>query len=71
MKKSLDVYKIVGRLVLEGKEMFDKDVEDTKKKGNKLAEGIGKALQVGAKVGAAAVTATTAAIAKINVFILI
>ena len=65
-ERSLDVYKIVGRLVLEGKEMFDKDVEDTKKKGNKLAEGIGKALQVGAKVGAAAVTATTAAIAKIT-----
>ena len=66
MKKSLDVYKIVGRLVLEGKEMFDRDIEDTKKKGNKLAEGIGKALQVGAKVGAVAVTATTAAIAKIT-----
>lgn len=66
MKKSLDVYKIVGKLVLEGKEMFDRDIEDTKKKGSKLAEGIGKALKVGAKVGAAAVTATTAAVAKIT-----
>lgn len=66
MKRSLEVYKIVGKLLLEGKEMFDKDIEDTKKKGNKLAEGIGKALQVGAKVGVAAVTATTAAIAKIT-----
>ena len=66
MKRSLEVYKIVGKLLLEGKEMFDKDVEDTKKKGSKLAEGIGNALKVGAKVGAAAVTATTAAIAKIT-----
>lgn len=66
MKRSLEVYKIVGKLLLEGKEMFDRDVEDTKKKGNKLAEGIGKALKAGAKVGAAAVTATTAAIAKIT-----
>lgn len=62
----MDVYKIVGRLLLEGKEMFDKDIEDTKKKGSKLAEGIGKALKVGAKVGAAAVTATTVAIAKMT-----
>ena len=62
----MDVYKIVGKLVLEGKELFDRDVEDTKKKGSKLATGIGNALKVGAKVGAAAVTATTAAIAKIT-----
>ena len=62
----MDVYKIVGKLVLEGKELFDRDIEDTKKKGSKLAEGIGKALKVGAKVGVAAVTATTAAIGKIT-----
>ena len=66
MKRSLEVYKIVGKLLLEGKEMFDKDIEDTKKKGSKLAEGIGKALKAGAKVGAAAVSATTIAIAKIT-----
>ena len=65
-ERSLDVYKIVGKLVLEGKEQFDKDVESTRQKGNKLAAGIGKALQVGAKVGAAAVTATTVAIAKMT-----
>lgn len=62
----MDVYKIVGKLVLEGKEMFDRDIEDTKKKGSKLASGIGKALQAGAKVGAAAVTAATVAIAKMT-----
>jgi hypothetical protein len=62
----LDVYKIVGRLLLEGKEMFDRDIEDTQKKGSKLASGLGKALKAGAKVGAAAVTATTVAIAKIT-----
>ena len=65
-ERSLDVYKIVGKLVLEGKEMFDRDIEDTKKKGSKLASGIGKALQAGAKVGAAAVTAATVAIAKMT-----
>lgn len=55
MKRSLEVYKIVGRLLLEGKEMFDKDVNDTKKKGDGLASSIGKGLAAVGKFGAKAV----------------
>lgn len=62
----MEVYKIVGKLVLEGKELFDRDVEDTQKKGSNLATGIGNALKVGARVGAAAVTAATALIGKLT-----
>ena len=60
----MDVYKIVGKLLLEGKEAFDRDVEDTQKKGSNLAAGIGRALEVGAKVGTAAFTAAKAIIGK-------
>lgn len=55
MKRSLEVYKIVGKLLLEGKEMFDKDVSDTKKKGDSLASSIGKGLAAVGKFGAKAV----------------
>jgi hypothetical protein len=61
-ERSLDIYKIVGKLVLEGKEQFDNDVNDAKQKGSNLASGIGKALGTVAKVGAAAVGAATTAI---------
>lgn len=58
----MDIYKIVGKLVLEGKEQFDNDVNDAKQKGSNLASGIGKAIGTVAKVGAAAVGAATTAI---------
>lgn len=58
----MDVYKIVGKLVLDGKEQFDNDVDDAKKKGNNLASSIGKGLQAVAKVGVAAVGVASAAI---------
>lgn len=50
----MDIYKIVGKLMLEGKEQFNKDVEDTKKKGNSLATSIGNSLAALGKAGAKA-----------------
>lgn len=58
----MDVFQIVGKLVLNGKEQFEKDVNDTKKLGTNLATGIGKALTTAAKVGAVAVGACATAV---------
>lgn len=65
-ERSLDIYKIVGKLVLEGKEQFDNDVYDAKEKGNSLASSIGKGLATAAKVGAAAIGVASTAIGTLT-----
>lgn len=62
----MDIYKIVGKLVLEGKDQFDKDVNDAKKKGSGLASAIGKGLSAVAKVGVAAIGVATTAVAAMT-----
>lgn len=62
----MDVYKIIGKLVLEGKDQFNQDVVDTKKKGSDLASSIGKGLATVAKVGAAAIGACATAVGALT-----
>ena len=62
----MDVFQLMGKLVLEGKEQFQKDVNDTKESGANLAEGIGKALATAAKVGAAAIGACATAVGALT-----
>lgn len=64
-ERSLDVFKIMGKLVLSGKEQFEEDVNDAKKIGTNLASSIGKALQTAAKVGAVAIGACATAIGAV------
>lgn len=64
-ERSLDVFQLMGKLVLSGKEQFEKDVKDTEKIGSKLATNIGKSLKTVAKVGAAAVGACATAVAAL------
>lgn len=58
----MDVFQIAGKLVLTGKEQFERDVNDTKKIGSELASGLGKALSTAAKVGTAAVAVAATAV---------
>lgn len=64
-ERSLDAFKIMGKLVLSGKEQFEEDVNDAKKIGTNLASSIGKALQTAAKVGAVAIGACATAIGAV------
>lgn len=62
MKWSLEVFQIVGRLILGDIDQFEKDIEKTRKKGNNLASSIGKGFAKAAKaVGTATVAAVGAA----------
>ena len=61
-ERSLDAFQLVGKLVLNGQEQFEKDVNKTKKLGTNLASGIGKALSTVAKVGAVAIGACATAV---------
>ncbi len=65
-ERSLDVFQIVGKLVLHGKEQFGKDVNEAKTMGTNLATGIGKALSTAAKVGAVAVGACATAVSAMT-----
>ena len=62
----MDVFKIAGKLVLFGKEQFDKDIGETKEKGSNLATSIGKSLSTAAKVGAAAIGACATAVGALT-----
>lgn len=56
----------MGRLILEGKDQFDTDIESTRKKGNNLAASIGKGLATAAKVGAVAIGACATAVGALT-----
>lgn len=63
----MELFKIFGTLSLNGKDKFNKDIDDASKKGESLSTKIGNGLKTVAKVGAVAITAAataTAAIAK-------
>ena len=61
-ERSLDIFKIVGKIALEGSEQFDKDVSNAKGKGVALASAIGNGLATAAKIGSAAIGAASTAI---------
>lgn len=58
----MELFKIFGTLALKGMDQFKKDADESKNKGKELANAIGKGLATAAKVGAAAVTAASAAV---------
>lgn len=62
----MELFKIFGTLVLQGKEDFDKDVEDAASKGESLSSKIGKGLGTVAKVGAAAIGAAATAVGTLT-----
>ena len=62
----MDVFKIVGKIALEGKDAFDKDINDAKGKGANLASVVGKGLATVAKVGAVALAAASTAIVAVG-----
>lgn len=63
-ERSLDIFKIVGRLALDGTDEFNRDIDGAKSKGAALAKAVGNGLATVAKVGAAALgVASTAMVA--------
>lgn len=62
----MDVFQIMGKLFLEGKEQFDKDINVAKEKGSQLASVVGKGLETVAKVGVAAVGVAATAITAMS-----
>ena len=58
----MEIFKILGTIALDGMDRFKEDVEGASNKGKGLANTIGKGLATAAKVGAAAVTAASAAV---------
>lgn len=65
-ERSLDIFKIVGRIALDGQEQFNRDVGEAKGQGASLAKAIGKGLATAAKVGAAAMTAASTAVVAVG-----
>lgn len=62
MKRSLEVFQIIGRLILGDIDQFNDDIEKTRKKGDGLASSLGKGFSKAAKaVGTATVAAVGAA----------
>ena len=65
-ERSLDVFKIAGRLALEGTDEFNRDIDGAKSKGAALAQAVGKGLGTVAKVGAAALAAASTAVIAVG-----
>lgn len=62
----MELFKIFGTLGLQGKDTFDKDIEDAASKGESLSSKIGKGLGTVAKVGAAAIGAAATAVGTLT-----
>lgn len=65
-ERSLDIFKIVGRLALDGTDEFNRDIDGAKSKGAALAEAVGNGLATVAKVGAAALAAASTAMVAVG-----
>lgn len=65
-ERSLDIFKIVGRLALDGTDEFNRDIDGAKGKGAELAKAVGKGLGTVAKVGAAALAAASTAMIAVG-----
>lgn len=65
-ERSLDIFKIVGRLALDGTDEFNRDIDGAKSKGAALAQAVGKGLATVAKVGAAALAAASTAMVAVG-----
>ena len=62
----MDIFKIVGRLALDGTDEFNRDIDGAKVKGADLAKAVGKGLGTVAKVGAAALAAASTAMIAVG-----
>ena len=65
-ERSLDVFKIAGRLALEGTDEFNRDIEGAKSKGADLAKAVGNGLATVAKIGVAAIAAASTAVIAVG-----
>lgn len=62
----MDIFKIVGRLALDGTDEFNREIDGAKGKGAELAKAVGKGLGTVAKVGAAALAAASTAMIAVS-----
>ena len=62
----MDIFKIVGRLALDGTDEFNRDIDGAKSKGAALAKAVGNGLATVAKVGAAALAAASTAMVAVG-----
>lgn len=62
----MNIFKIFGTIALDGKDQFNKDVDEATNKGSKLASKLGSGLKTAAKVGGAAVVSAAAGVAALT-----
>lgn len=62
----MDIFKIVGKIALDGQDEFNKGVNNAKKAGESLATAVGKSLVTIGKVGVAAMTVATTAVVALS-----
>lgn len=62
----MELFKIVGTVVLKGKDQFNGDIDESSSKAEKLSGKIGKGLATAAKIGAAAIGAAATAVGALT-----
>ena len=62
----MDIFKIVGRIALDGTDEFNRDIDGAKGKGAELAKAVGNGLATVAKVGAAALAVASTAMVAVG-----
>lgn len=62
----MELFKVFGRLALNGQDEFNEGLDDASSKGSNFASKLGNGLKTMAKVGAAAITATATGIAALT-----
>ena len=62
----VNIFKIFGTIALDGKDRFNKDIDDATNKGSTLASKIGGGLKTAAKVGGAAIATAAAGVAALT-----
>lgn len=62
----MDIFKIVGKIALDGTDEFNRNIDEAKGKGASLASAIGRGLGTVAKIGGAAIVAASAAMVAVG-----
>ena len=62
----MDIFKIVGKIALDGTEEFNQDINEAKSKGASLATAVGNGLSTVAKIGAAVMAAAGTAVVAVS-----
>jgi hypothetical protein len=62
----VNIFKIFGTIALDGKDQFNKDIDEATNKGSTLASKLGGGLKTAAKVGGAAIAAAATGVAALT-----